>query len=76
MQSVCKLLRQKCIFKYKYDKLNELNNVQSKQSEHSLMSLTNYIDMHCWASLLYSRIVSFMKTIVFNNNHCLTSTIY
>jgi len=76
MQSVCKLLRQKYIFKYKHNEFNKLNDVQSKQNKHSLMSLTDYISMHCWASLLYSRIVFFMKTIILNNNHYLTSTIY
>ena len=40
------------------------------------MSLTDYIDMHCWVSLLYNRIVSSMKIIVFNNNHYLAFTIY
>ncbi len=76
MQSVYKLLRQKCIFKYKYDELNRLNSVQDEQSKCSLMSLTDYIDMYCWASLLYSRIVFSMKTIIFNDNHYLISTIY
>jgi len=47
MQSVCKLLRQKYIFKYKHNEFNELNDVQSKQNKYSLMSLTDYISMHC-----------------------------
>ncbi len=76
MQSVCKLSRQKCIFKYKYDELNRLNSVQDKQNKYSLMNLINYIDMHCWASLLYNKIVFSIKTIMFNNNHYLASAIY
>ncbi len=47
MQSICELLRQNCIFKYKYNELNKLNDVQGKQSKHSLISLTDYINMHC-----------------------------
>ncbi len=76
MQSVCKLLRQKHISKYKYNELDKLNSMQDKQSEHSLMSLTNYIDMYCWVNLLYNRIVFSMKIIVFNDNHYLVSAIY
>jgi len=47
MQSVCKLLRQKHISKYKYNELDKLNSVQDEQSEYSLMNLTDCIDMHC-----------------------------
>ncbi len=50
--------------------------MQDKQNKHSLTSSIDYIDMHCWADLLYSRIVFFMKTIMFNDNHYLASAIY
>ncbi len=50
--------------------------MQDKQSECSLTDLIDYINMHCWVSLLYSRIVFSMKTIIFNDNHYLASAIY
>ena len=50
--------------------------MQDKQSKHSLMSLTDYIDIHCWVSLLYNKIVFSIKTIMFNDNHYLASATY
>ncbi len=76
MQLIYKLLRQECISKYEHDKYNRLNNMQNEQIKCSLMSLIDCIDMHCWADLLYSKIVFFIKTIIFNDNHYLASAIY
>ncbi len=76
MQPVCKLPRQGRISGYKHDEHDGLNSVQGEQGEHSTTSTTGCIGVHCRASLLYSRIISPMEMIVFNDNHYLASAIY
>jgi len=68
VQPVCKLPRQGRISGYKHDEHDGLDSVQGEQGEHSTTSTTGCIGVHCRASLLYSRIISPMEMIVFNDN--------
>jgi len=47
VQPVCKLPRQGCISEYKHNEHDGLNSVQGEQGEHSTMSTTGCIGVHC-----------------------------